>query len=469
MSEILNKINNAVWGTPTLLLIFFTGVILTVRTNFFQIRFFGKAFKNFFKKSDTENEKNLTPIQSVSTALSATMGTGNIVGVAGAVALGGPGAVFWMWVSAFFCMIIKFSEIALSVRYRETNKNGTYSGGVMYYIKNALPDFYSPIASVFCVLGVLAAFGVGNMTQINTMSASISSMFKTVTTLTPKCDFFVKLSVGILCALVCALVLKNDKSIGKFCQITMPLMTLTYIVLTLGAIAVNYKSVPNAFLKIFIGAKNPQSVTGGAIGSAFCGMRYGMSRGVFSNEAGLGTAPCAYACGDGDEISLGFMGIMEVFIDTVVVCTLTALTLLCVGDITYGSDTASMLTLNALSSVYGEKVIFVFCPLVCVFAFSSVIGWGLYGTKFITFLAGEGAKNVFLIFFVFAMIPASVFEADIVWVVAEILNGLMSMPNIVTLLLLNGDICEITHKYSTAQKSKIKHNYCKKTTLHKTF
>lgn len=452
MTEILNKINSAVWGTPTLLLIFFTGVILSVRTRFFQVRFFGKAFKQFFKKSDTENGKRMTPMQSASTALSATMGTGNIVGVAGAVALGGPGAVFWMWVSAFFCMIIKFSEIALSVHYRETNRDGSYSGGVMYYIKNALPSFCSPLATVFCVFGVFAAFGVGNMTQINVMSSSVSNLFKNIAPLSAEYDFFIKLSVGIFCAVICASVLKNEKRTGKFCEKMMPVMTVLYLLVTVGAILANYTKVPFAFLKIFTGAFNPQSVTGGVIGSAFVGVRFGMSRGVFSNEAGLGTAPTVYACGDGDEISLGFMGIMEVFIDTIVVCTLTALTLLCAGEVSYGTDTASMLTLNALSNVYGKNVIFVFCPLVCFFAFSSVIGWGLYGSKFTVFLAGENSKKVFLTLFVFAMIPASVFKSDIVWTFSEILNGLMAIPNIITLLLLNGDICDITHKYSLLQR-----------------
>ncbi|MBQ8267173.1 MAG: sodium:alanine symporter family protein, partial [Clostridia bacterium] len=172
--ETLNKINSFVWGTPTLLLIFFTGVILTVRTNFFTVKNFGLAAKQFFKGDKTQSENRLTPLQSASAALSATMGTGNIVGVAGAIALGGPGAVFWMWISSLFCMTIKFAEIALAVRYRETNRDGSYSGGAMYYIKNALPRFFTPLATVFCICGVAAAFGVGNMTQINTMSASVS-------------------------------------------------------------------------------------------------------------------------------------------------------------------------------------------------------------------------------------------------------------------------------------------------------
>lgn len=442
------------WGAPTLLLIFFCGVILTVRTRFFAIKNFGMAAKLFFKGSNNQSGNHLTPLQSASTALSATMGTGNIVGVAGAVALGGPGAVFWMWVSALFCMTVKFAEIALSVRYRETNRDGSFAGGAMYYIKNALPNFFAPLATVFCACGVAAAFGVGNMTQINTMSASISRLAKTVFSVSPLADFFVKLSVGIVCATLAALVLKNDGSIGRFCEKVVPVMTLLYVGMTAGAIAANYTKLPTALMQIFVGAFSPKGITGGVIGSGFVGMRYGMSRGVFSNEAGLGTAPTSYACSDGDEISLGLMGVMEVFIDTVLVCSLTAFTLLCSGDITYGTDAASNLTFNALANVYGQNIIFVFCPIVCFFAFSSAIGWGLYGCKFVSFLLGEHAKKPFLFLFTAAMIPAAVFKADAVWVIAEILNGLMALPNITALLLLTNEVADITYLYKRKLRGK---------------
>ena len=452
--EILNKINSFVWGTPTLLLIVFTGVILTLRTNFFQIRFFKASIKAFLGGNKTRGDgKRLSPMQSASTALSATMGTGNIVGVAGAVALGGPGAVFWMWMSSLFCMIVKFAEIALAVRYRETVRDGSYIGGAMYYIKNALPHFFAPLGVIFCVCGTVAAFGTGNMTQINTMSQSISWMVRSITDVSPCTDFKIKLAAGVICAALCGYVLKNDGRIGSFCEKVIPVMTVLYIGMTVGAIAVNYTKIPSAVAQIFIGALNPRGVTGGVIGSAFIGIRFGMSRGVFSNEAGLGTAPTAYACSDGDEVSLGLMGIMEVFIDTALVCTLTALTLLCSGEITYGVDTASTLTLNALTKVYGKNIIFIFCPVVCFFAFSSVIGWGLYGAKFVTFLLGENAKKPFLFVFVTAMVPAAVFRADAVWVIAEILNGLMALPNITALLFLTNEVADITHSYKRKLQS----------------
>ncbi len=447
MVEILHKINAAVWGTPTLLLIFFTGIILTVRTNFFQFRHFGKSAKIFFGGNTQKSNHHLTPLQSASTALAATMGTGNIIGVAGAITLGGPGAVFWMWVSAAVCMIIKFAEIVLAVHYRETSPDGSYTGGAMYYIKYALPRFLSPLAFIFCICGVVASFGVGNMTQINTIAINVNGLFNAIFDTSLQYDFYVRLAVGVFCAFVCSLILKSDQSIGRFCEKAIPVITVIYIVLTAGAIAFNYTKIPAAFKDIFISAFNPKSVTAGAIGSAFIGIRFGMSRGVFSNEAGLGTAPIAYACSDGNEISLGLMGAMEVFIDTIVVCTLTALTLLCAGDISYGTDSAATLTLNALIKVYGKNVIFIFCPVVCLFAFSSVIGWGLYGTKFITFLLGEKSKGVYLTLFVIAMLPAAILRSDAVWLIAEIFNGLMALPNITALLLLTNKVADITHTY----------------------
>ena len=447
MLNLLNKINSLVWGTPTLLLIFFTGVVLSLRTGFFQIRFLKIAFKTFFTKPQSKNGKKMTPFQSASTALSATMGTGNIVGVAGAIAIGGPGVVFWMWVSAVFCMIIKFSEISLSVRYREQTKDGEYSGGAMYYIKNALPKVFSPLSYIFCACGVAASFGVGNLTQINTMSNSISSLAASVFHVSHHQNFLIKFLVGVFCAICCFKILKNDGSIGRFCEKLFPIMTVLYVGMTVLAITINYNKIPTAFSQIFIGAFNPKSITGGAVGSAFVALRFGMSRGVFSNEAGLGTAPTAYACSYGDEVGLGLLGIVEVFIDTIVVCTLTALTLLCAGNITYGDEGASSLTLNALTSVFGKNVVFVFCPVVCFFAFSSAIGWGLYGIKFSEFLFGNGAKGVFLTFFLLLQIPSAIFRADAVWTIAEIFNGFMIIPNVTALLFLTNEIADIVGIY----------------------
>ncbi len=444
--QILNKINAFVWGTPMLLLVLFTGVILTVRTRFFQIRFFFSSVKVFFG-ADKSTPKSGQPsaLGAACTALAGTMGVGNIVGVAGAISLGGAGAVFWMWVSAFLSMIVKFAEIALSVRYREQNPDGSHTGGVMYYIKNALPKVFSPLAIVFSACGVAASFGIGNLTQINTISQGVTQMAKALLDLTPDGEFYIKLCVGALCAAVCGVVLISDTAVAAFCEKMMPLLTVAFVVLSGGAIIMNIKNLPTVFCNIFVGAFSPKGVTGGVIGSAFIGMRYGFARGVFSNEAGMGTAPCVYASSEGDEVSLGLMGIMEVFIDTVVVCTLTALAILCTTDISYGTDLSATLTLTALKSVYGNGVLFVFCPVVIFFAFSSVIGWGLYGTKFVTFVFGKKSRNIYLFFFVAAMLPAAVFRAEAAWVIAEILNGLMIIPNTAALLYLTNEVADIAH------------------------
>lgn len=442
--RILNNINGFVWGLPTLVLLLFTGIILSIKTKFFQIRFFKKSVKIFFglekKCKDCESP---SAFGAACTALAGTMGVGNIVGVAGAISLGGPGAVFWMWVSAILSMVIKFAEIALAVRYREKTVDG-YHGGAMYYIKKALPKVFVPLSYVFCFCGVAASFGIGNLAQINTISQSVSQITRQFLELSPRADLYIKLGVGGACALVCSIVFKSDGRVGAFCEKMMPLLTMAYIVLTLGAITANYKNIPLAFISVIKGAFSPKGVTGGVIGSAFIGVRFGIARGVFSNEAGMGTAPCVYATSNGDENSLGLMGITEVFIDTVVVCTLTAFAILCSTDINYGVDLSATLTLAALKSVYGNNVIFVFCPAVIFFAFSSVIGWGLYGTKFAVFLLGERARKIYLFLFVVLMIPAAIFRAEAVWIIAEILNGLMIMPNTFALLCLANEVADIT-------------------------
>ncbi len=449
--QILNKLNSIVWGVPTLLLVLFTGIVLSLRTRFFQIRFLKSSLRGFFGVNKKTKDKSLTsPLAAASTALAGTMGVGNIVGVAGAISLGGPGAVFWMWISAFLSMIVKFAEIALAVRYREKAACG-YIGGAMYYIKNALPKAFTPLAYVFCLCGVAASFGIGNLTQINTISQSVNQMAKMVFELSPRAELFIKLSVGVVCATVCSIVFKSDGRVGSFCEKRVPALTVTYIVLSGGAIIINAKALPTAFKAIFEGAFSPKGITGGAVGSAFIGMRYGFTRGVFSNEAGMGTAPTAYAASDGGEASLGLMGITEVFIDTVVVCTLTALAILCSVDISYGTDLSTTLTLTALGSVYGDGVLFVFCPVVIFFAFSSTIGWGLYGTKFAAFIFGEGSRKAYLFLFVSAMVPAAVFRAEAVWIIAETLNGLMIMPNTFALLYLTNEVADITSNAQNAQ------------------
>ncbi len=440
MKEWLEAVNRAVWGPPLLLLLFFCGVILSFRTRFFQLRHTRDIIKILFSKPQGDG---ITPRQSVSCALAGTLGTGNIVGVAGAIALGGPGAVFWMWVCAVFSMIVKFAEIALSVRYRERMPDGSLAGGAMYVIKNALPHRFHFLGVAFAACGALAAFGIGNLTQINTLSSSVLSMVRGVGLLSAESEVYIKLGIGALCAVLLTTVLWSDAKIGAFCERLIPIATILYFVLTFGVIVRHFGRLPRVFSDIFTAAFSPSAITGGAVGSAFIGLRLGMSRGIFSNEAGMGTAPIAYSCAEGSEAQLGLLGVFEVFIDTVVVCTLTALAILCVGGVPYGQDTGAALTLSAIVSVWGRGAVFAFCPALCLFAFSSTVGWGLYGVRFVTFLFGARAKKPFLVLFCSAALAGALFRADTVWCIAEILNGIMALPNTATLLLLSDRVEDI--------------------------
>ena len=444
MTEWLEAVNRAVWGAPLLLLLFFCGVILSLRTRFFQLRHTRAILKTL-----TGNQKSggITPRQSVACALAGTLGTGNIVGVAGAITLGGPGAVFWMWVCAIFSMIVKFAEIALSVRYRERMRDGTYAGGTMYIIKNALPHRLRFLGAIFAACGSIAAFGIGNLTQINTLSYGVMSVVRAVGVSSTQTEVYIKLVVGVVCAVALLAVLWSDAKIGAFCERLIPIATLLYFVMTAGVILRYFYRLPQVFIDIFTAAFSPSAITGGAVGSAFIGLRFGMSRGIFSNEAGMGTAPIAYSCAEGSEAELGLLGVFEVFVDTIVVCTLTALSVLCVGGIVYGQDTGAALALSALSSVWGKGAVFAFAPSICIFAFSSTVGWGLYGARFVTFLLGSGAKKPFLVLFCLTAVWGALFRADTVWLIAEILNGIMAIPNTIVLLLLSNDVADITEKF----------------------
>ncbi len=438
LTNIICEINTAVWGAPMLAVLLVTGLYFSIRTRFFQVRKLGKSLKGAFVTNDKDNG-GITPFQSACTALSATMGTGNIIGVAGAVALGGAGAVFWIWVSSLFCMVIKFSEIVLAVKYRENDGDG-FIGGPMYYIKNGLPKMFYPLAVIFCVCGITASFGCGNATQINTMSSAVRGIFPQSLS-SPKISLFINITVGTISAtLVYAVLCGGAVRIGRFTEKAVPVMTVIYTVISVGVIIVNYKNIPSVFYMIFKGAFSPKSVTGGVVGSVFLCLRRGVARGVFSNEAGLGTAPVAYACGSSDDaVKQGMLGIFEVFVDTVVVCTLTAVVVLSCGNINYGA-VGSNVTLEAFVSVYGDYIRPVFCIVMCFFAFSSVIGWGLYGTCFSVFLFGSKSKKPFIIIFSSVCILGAVCDTGVVWELAEALNGIMALPNIIAVLLLSEDV-----------------------------
>ena len=337
-------------------------------------------------------------LQAVCTALAGTVGTGNIAGVAGAIALGGPGAVFWMWVSALLGMCTKFAEVTLAVHFREKNKDGDWVGGPMYYIKNGLPKKWHFLAVFYAVLGLLTVFGTGNATQVNAITTSINTALLNFGVISQDSVKTVNLVIGILCAVLVGMVLIGGlKRIGNVTEKLVPFMALLYVVLGLGVVLLNADKVPGVLGDIVQGAFSPTAVTGGVVGTMFMSMKRGFSRGIFSNEAGLGTGSIAHAASDiKDPVHQGYFGIFEVFADTIVICTLTALVVLLGAEsITYGADAGAELTIAGFTAVYGNWVSIVTAVAMCCFAFSTIIGWGLYGTRCVEFLVGSRINKPF--------------------------------------------------------------------------
>lgn len=430
------------------------GLYLSVGLRFLQIRKFPYAIRvtigRIFRKRDA-SDGAMTPFQAVCTALAATVGTGNIAGVAGAIAIGGPGAVFWMWISAVLGMCTKFSEVTLAVHFRETNKNGDLVGGPMYYIKNGLGPKWHWLAVLFSTFGVLTVFGTGNATQVNTITTAINSALENYQLINDQSKPVVCLVIGIvLAALVGLVLLGGVKRIGTVSEKLVPFMALLYILLALGVVLLHANRIPLVFTMIFEGAFNPQAVTGGIIGSFFTSMKRGVSRGIFSNEAGLGTGSIAHACADTKKpVKQGFFGIFEVFTDTIVICTLTALVILCSGvTVNYGQAAGAELTISGFTSTYGSWVSIFTAVSMCCFAFSTIIGWGLYGSRCIEFLCKtDKVVRPFLVVYSFVAILGATVELDLLWNIADTFNGLMSIPNLIALLLLSGTVVKLVKEF----------------------
>ena len=434
------------------------GLLLSVRTRFIQIRKFGVAMKNtvgkIFDKTQAK-DGSMSPFQAVCTALAGTVGTGNIAGVAGAIALGGPGAIFWMWCSAFLGMCTKFSEVTLAIHFREKNSNGEYVGGPMYYIKNGLSKKWYFLAVLYAVFGVLTVFGTGNATQVNTIVASINSALMSFHIIDGTNDK-ANLIFGIfIAALVAMVLLGGIKRIGQVTEKLVPFMAVLYVILAFGVIIMNIEHVPAVFSEIFSGAFSPRAATGGVIGSMFLSMKKGVSRGIFSNEAGLGTGSIAHACADTDNaVHQGMFGIFEVFMDTIIICTLTGLViLLAAPGITYGQAAGAELTISGFTSTYGSWVSIFTAVAMCCFAFSTIIGWGLYGSRCIEFLGGEKLVRPFLVIYSFVSIVGATINLGLLWDIADTFNGLMAVPNLIALLMLSGQVKKLAIEVDQAQKN----------------
>ena len=449
MTEILEKINALVWGIPALLGILGIGLYLSIRTHFAQLRLFPRALRSFWQtlKGKGQADEGVSPFQALCTALAATVGTGNLAGVAGAIAIGGPGAIFWMWISAILGMVTKFAEATLSVRFRERNSDGEFVGGPMYMIRNGMGKRWHWLAVSYCFFGVIAAFGVGNATQVNTVIGGVN---EAIAAMGGRESTTGNLLMGIgLAILICGILLGGMKKIGLVAEKAVPLASVCYLLLGLGVLIARAQELPNAFLSIITGAFTPRAATGGAVGSMFTGLRIGVSRGVFTNEAGMGTAGIAHAAARVKHpCQQGLMGIMEVFLDTIVICTMTALVILVSNvPIPYGEDVGVALTTQAFSQVYGGWVSILIAAALCCFAIATVLGWGLYGARCAQFLFGDGVWKKFVLLQGGAVILGAVLKTGTVWLLSETVNGLMAIPNLIALGCLAPELRKLTRQF----------------------
>lgn len=456
-----NVVNNFIWGIPAMICIIGVGLFLSFRTRFIQIRKFPYSIKNtlgrIFDKSEAA-DGSITPFQAVCTALAGTVGTGNIAGVAGAITIGGPGAVFWMWISALLGMCTKYSEVTLAVHFREKNSQGDWVGGPMYYIKNGLSKHWHWLAFLFSLFGVLTVFGTGNATQVNTIVTAIDSLMLNFNLASSKSLSTINLVIGIIIAIGVGLILIGGiRRIGKVTETLVPFMALLYLILGLGVVLLNIQHVPAVFRSIFEGAFHPAAFSGGMVGSLFISMKKGVSRGIFSNEAGLGTGSIAHACADTRKpVKQGFFGIFEVFTDTIVICTLTALVILCSGiPVSYGAAAGAELTILGFTSTYGSWVSVFTAVAMCCFAFSTIIGWGLYGARCCEFLfSSSRTTKPFMVLYSLVAILGATVDLGLLWNIAETFNGLMTIPNLIAVFLLSGVVVKLVKEYFTTGDGK---------------
>lgn len=449
MEEIIGVINQVLWSIPVLTLIVVTGIHLSVSSGFAQIRLLPTAINKFLKnmKESPRQDAGTSGYRALCTALAATVGTGNIAGVAGAIAIGGPGTVFWMWLCAILGMVTKLAEVTLAQRYRVKNNAGEYVGGPMYIIQSALPLRYTWLAYVYAFFGVVAALGVGNATQVNTVVEGIKSI-ATVLKIEPDFWFLLMLG-GVLIVLILRAFHAGVNGAGSWAEKLVPLASIVYILMCLAVLFLCRRNVMPALTAIVTGAFRPKSVTCGIIGSVYLTLRVGASRGVFTNEAGMGTASIAHASATVDHpVEQGLMGIIEVFLDTVLICTLTALVILSSGvAIPYGTDPGISLTMDAFSLALGEWSKFCITGLTCIFAFATILGWGVYGIRCAQYLFGDAVWKVFIIFQAFAAMLGVLLRTSIVWLLAEIVNGLMAIPNLIMLFLLSPEFLNLLKEF----------------------
>lgn len=450
MTQLRFYIQDAILGLPAAALILGVGLYLTIQLGFPQLVLLPKALGLFFRQMFAgKPREGVSSFQALCTALAATVGTGNLVGVAGAICLGGPGAMFWMWVCAFFGMATKYSEAALAVRCRVKTPDG-YAGGPMYTMTCGLGQGFRLLAKVYCVFGILAAFGVGNAAQINAVVTGVNGA---VSRFGGEPSLRGNLMMGLILAVLAGFLLFGGaKRIGAAAELLVPIAAGCYILLCIGVLLVFRRRIPSAFGQILAGAFCPRAVTGGILGSAFQALSVGCRRGVFTNEAGMGTASIAHACAEAEPAEQGLMGMVEVFLDTIVICTLTALVILVSGvPIPYGVDVGGELTTAAFSQVYGAGASLFLAGALILFAVATILGWGLYGSRCAQFLFG-GWKG-FAAAQTAMVVLGAVLDTQVVWQLSETANGLMAIPNLICLAALTGELRRITKDYKKSGAS----------------
>ena len=455
LSFLSGPLNDFAWMYTFLPCAIAGGLFLTIRNGGVQFVHFGHAMKNtvgkMFQKQKA-GEGAVTPLQAVTTALSATVGTGNIVGTTQAIAMGGYGAIFWLWLAALVGMVTKYSEIVLAIKYRERDAKGDWVGGPMYYISKGLGQNWKWLAALYAGLAGLASFGIGNMSQVNSITGSVIGAVAAFTAVSAGVESALKWLMGIVLALLVAIILLGGiKRIGAVTEKLIPFMSVFYIIFALVVIGAHIGNVPDAFVKIFSSAFTPQAIGGAASGIVLKQtIIWGLRRSAFSNEAGLGSAAIAHAAADTrGPVNQGLYGIFEVFVDTIVICSLTALTIICSGvDIAFGTRPGSEVIAAALGTVFGGRFAALFVAIaLALFAFSTVLGWSLYGTRCVQYLFGNKAVRVFQVIFIAVVVVGCVSPLSFVWDVADTFNGLMAIPNFIGLFALSGVVAAETKKY----------------------
>ena len=453
LNGVISDVNSFAWGPPMLIMLGFTGVLLTLGLVFMPWRRIGYGFRLLFDKSGSAGEGEVKPFNALMTALSATVGTGNIAGVATAIALGGPGAIFYMWVIALFGMATKYAEAVCAVTYREKDSEGRYVGGPMYYLKNGVGDFAPGLGKwlglAFAIFGAIAAFGIGNAVQVNSMAAVLQDSFSVPTYITG----------AVVALLVGFVILGGIKRIGDVAGTLIPAMIALYVGAALLVILLNIAKVPEAFGLIFTYAFTPAAATGGFAGAAVAAaIRFGVARGVFSNEAGLGSAAIAHAAAQTNSpVRQGIVAMLGTFIDTIIVCTMTALVILTSGAWTMtGADGGGLTGAVLTSTGFAESIPggnYIVTISLAIFAFTTILGWSYYGERCWQYLFGSSTVIVYRAVWVVAALAFANFKVDFVWNLADTLNGLMAVPNLIGLLLLAPMVFKVTSEYFDAKSS----------------